>query len=329
MKLALYICIISICFTFQAKLKQVLQINKTNLDKLVTEAVQYLTYSEGNFLSIAGRILGEFSTTSSSHLPGDLQCGKTIYEEFKSALFDHRDEIKTLIVPTRVTSYNSDAPIKSCNTRRDTLITGIREKTDDMYKSVQSTYSKLPKAKTIFELLSAPTYDLFKKFVKSQKEYFEEVDTQTYFEAFDCEKWAKDSPFQSLYYVSSLLVEAMFKFFKCPQTHSSILLPRNEISDKSIIQMTPILLESFVLNNEYYKLMETSIIGKVGNGYKVKDNFRSALDIYDDMIKRRSKPADKYRKEMMYELAAAIGNGMRNLNKIGREIINKQNSRGI
>ena len=93
--------------------------------------------------------------------------------------------------------------------------------------------------------------------------------------------------------------------------------------------MTPILLESFVLNNEYYKLMETSIIGKVGNGYKVKDHFRSALNIYDDMIKRRSKPIDKYRKEMMYELATAIGNGMRNLNKIGREIINKQNSRGI
>ena len=331
MKFALYICIISICFTFQAKLKQVLQVNKINLDKLITEAVQYLTFSEENFLTIEGNILSSFSTTSSSsHLPQELECNKKIFQEFKSALFGHQSEIRRQLVPSQpVTTYNPNTEEKICNQRQKLILTDLNEKIDELKESVRKTYSKLPKVKTIFDVISDPTYDMFKTLVKHEKEYFEEVDTKTYFNAFNCENWTKVSPFQSLYYVSSLLVESLFKYFKCPKTHSTILLPKNEISDKSFIQMTPIFLESFVIDNEYFKFMESTALEKLGNGFTLKRDLEEAVKIFDEMIKKGGRHADKYREKMMKQIAYAIGNGMKTLNKIGREVIKKRETLGI
>lgn len=313
----------------------------------MTEAMKYITSSESHFMEMERHILSSFSTTSGTSFPfNSFECNTNIYYDFKKQINQHRSDIKYEILDgePRITDRHTVAVIQQeCAQNQNNLSKELNDKLISIKTSIKDAKNKLLKVYSLFDINTESLYNKFKDLLTFEKEFLDEQDKLAYIKQYNCMNWnelkGKQKQFDSFLYISTLFVEVFFKLIKCPQ-HSSIILSKGELSDKGTIKMLPLVMESLIEKSETLDIVVKTLKEKVGYGFASLNGIKIAVKLYEEMkynankknsqkrttvIEEKNPTSDRYRQLIAQAFGETIGNGMRALNKIGRELVNRAN----
>lgn len=343
----IYICYTCITISSSSHLKQTPKITKETIDEITTEAMKYITSSESHFMEMERYILSSFSTTSGTSFPfNPFECNTNIYYDFKKRLNQHHTNIKHLILDgqPRITERHTVQVIQQeCTQNQNALITSLQTELTSIKTSIKTTQTKLTKVNSLFDITTESSYNAYKDLLTFEKQLLDTQDKLAYIKQYNCMNWnelkGKQKQFDSFLYVSTLFVDVFFKLLKCPQ-HSSIILSKGEISNKATIQLLPLVMESLISKSDTLNVVVKTVKDKVGNGFNAFNGIKIAAKLYEEMkynankkngykktnvIGERNPTSERYRELIVKAFGEAIGNGMKALNKIGRELVNRAN----